>query len=262
MALLPFLGAVFCGTASGTVVPGGYPMPRVAFVYAHSASTMELNWLEDFLALAERRNFSRAAEARHVTQPAFSRRIRALEDWVGTPLVLRSSQGVVLNAAGEYPARAGGGPDARPAADAPGCVEGGGARRCGADDRRDPRAVLHLLPRLDPVVLLAGDLGTLNLVSDTMAACERILLAGDADFLLCHCRADVPTGLDARRLHQPRGRHRPARAGLGPRRFGRGPLGLAGHAGGAGAPAGLQRGFGPRPHPRDDAAVERQGAVA
>ena len=38
-------------------------------------------------------------------------------------------------------------------------------------------------------------LGTLNLISDTMAACERILLAGDADFLLCHARADVPTGL-------------------------------------------------------------------
>src|SRR3954468_4752936 len=62
---------------------------------------MELNWLEDFLALVERRNFSRAAEVRHVTQPAFSRRIRALEDWVGTPLVVRASQGVVLNAAGE-----------------------------------------------------------------------------------------------------------------------------------------------------------------
>ncbi len=29
-------------------------------------------------------------------------------------------------------------------------------------------------------------LGTVNLVSDTMAACERILLAGEADFLLCH----------------------------------------------------------------------------
>ena len=63
---------------------------------------MELNWLEDFLALAERRNFSRAAEARHVTQPAFSRRIQALETWIGTPLVVRSTQGVVLNAAGEY----------------------------------------------------------------------------------------------------------------------------------------------------------------
>ena len=57
---------------------------------------MELNWLEDFLALAEHRNFSRAAEARHVTQPAFSRRIRALEDWAGTPLVPRAPQGVVL----------------------------------------------------------------------------------------------------------------------------------------------------------------------
>ena len=63
---------------------------------------MELNWLEDFLALAEHRNFSRAAEARNVTQPAFSRRIRLLEDWVGTPLILRSPQGAELNAAGEY----------------------------------------------------------------------------------------------------------------------------------------------------------------
>ncbi|MFC7553396.1 LysR family transcriptional regulator [Pseudoroseomonas wenyumeiae] len=37
-----------------------------------------------------------------MTQPAFSRRIQALEAWVGTPLVLRSPQGVALNAAGEY----------------------------------------------------------------------------------------------------------------------------------------------------------------
>ena len=63
---------------------------------------MELNWLEDFLALAEHRNFSRAAEARNVTQPAFSRRIRALENWIGTPLVVRLPQGVSLNAAGKY----------------------------------------------------------------------------------------------------------------------------------------------------------------
>ena len=36
-------------------------------------------WLEDFIALARERSFSRAAEQRHVTQPQFSRRIRALE---------------------------------------------------------------------------------------------------------------------------------------------------------------------------------------
>ena len=46
-----------------------------------------------------------------------------------------------------------------------------------------------------------------------------------------------------------------------PDSFGCGPLGVAGDAGGAGAPAGLQRGFGTWPHSRDDAAVERQGAV-
>ena len=62
---------------------------------------MEFNWLEDFLALAEAGNFSRAAEARHMTQPAFSRRIRALEDWAGVMLFDRSAQPVKLTAAGE-----------------------------------------------------------------------------------------------------------------------------------------------------------------
>ena len=37
---------------------------------------MDLDWLKDFLALAEQKNFSRAADARNVSQPAFSRRIR------------------------------------------------------------------------------------------------------------------------------------------------------------------------------------------
>ena len=40
---------------------------------------MDHKWLEDFIALARERSFSRAAEQRHVTQPQFSRRIRALE---------------------------------------------------------------------------------------------------------------------------------------------------------------------------------------
>ena len=40
---------------------------------------METKWLEDFVSLAETRSFSRSAQLRHVTQPAFSRRIQALE---------------------------------------------------------------------------------------------------------------------------------------------------------------------------------------
>lgn len=51
---------------------------------------MELKWLEDFVALARNGTFSRAAAERHVTQPAFSRRIRALENWLGVTLFDRS----------------------------------------------------------------------------------------------------------------------------------------------------------------------------
>ena len=40
---------------------------------------MQIKWLEDFLMLAQERSFTRAAELRHVTHPAFGRRIRALE---------------------------------------------------------------------------------------------------------------------------------------------------------------------------------------
>jgi LysR family transcriptional regulator, hypochlorite-specific transcription factor HypT len=62
---------------------------------------MDYKWLEDFMALAGERNFSRAAQLRHVTQPQFSRRIRALELWAGAELVNRSILPLVLTSAGE-----------------------------------------------------------------------------------------------------------------------------------------------------------------
>ncbi|MBQ0931859.1 LysR family transcriptional regulator [Ideonella sp. 4Y16] len=62
---------------------------------------MDTKWLEDFVSLAETRSFSRSAQARHVTQPAFSRRIQALEAWAGIDLVDRSSYPTRLTPAGE-----------------------------------------------------------------------------------------------------------------------------------------------------------------
>ena len=62
---------------------------------------METKWLEDFVSLAETRSFSRSAQLRHVTQPAFSRRIQSLEAWAGTDLVDRSSYPTRLTPAGE-----------------------------------------------------------------------------------------------------------------------------------------------------------------
>jgi len=62
---------------------------------------VETKWLEDFVSLAETRSFSRSAQLRHVTQPAFSRRIQALEAWAGLDLVDRSSYPTRLTPAGE-----------------------------------------------------------------------------------------------------------------------------------------------------------------
>lgn len=58
---------------------------------------MNLKLLEDVLALLEAGSLSRAADRRNVTQPAFSRRIRALEEWVGVELIERRANRVVLH---------------------------------------------------------------------------------------------------------------------------------------------------------------------
>ena len=62
---------------------------------------METKWLEDFISLAETHSFSRSAELRHVTQPAFSRRIQSLEAWLGADLIDRTTYPTSLTPAGE-----------------------------------------------------------------------------------------------------------------------------------------------------------------
>ncbi|WP_183382505.1 LysR substrate-binding domain-containing protein, partial [Halomonas stenophila] len=62
---------------------------------------LETKWLEDFVALANTRSFSASARQRHVTQPAFSRRIRSLEQAVGVTLVDRSTTPVDLTPEGQ-----------------------------------------------------------------------------------------------------------------------------------------------------------------
>jgi LysR family hydrogen peroxide-inducible transcriptional activator len=59
-----------------------------------------LRQLRYFLALSETGNFTRAAETIHVTQPALSMQIRALEDVVGARLVERTTSGVMLTPQG------------------------------------------------------------------------------------------------------------------------------------------------------------------
>lgn len=154
---------------------------------------MDLDWLEDFTALAETENFSRAAERRHVTQPAFSRRIRAFEEWLGVPLFVRGRQKVTLTRAGE---------EIRAEAEAMlrAMLR---LRRLARECAGDETATLHFaathslsfsfFPGWIKKYAQVLDRSAINLVSDTMAACEAALVQGQVQFLLCHDSPAAPS---------------------------------------------------------------------
>lgn len=62
---------------------------------------IDLSWLKSFVSLARTRNFATSARQNNITQSAFSRRIRALETWVGADLIDRSTYPTTLTQAGE-----------------------------------------------------------------------------------------------------------------------------------------------------------------
>lgn len=151
---------------------------------------MDIVWLEDFQALTRERSFSRAARARNVTQPAFSRRVRAMEEWLGVSLFERTSRGVLLTAAGEAFAK-----------DAPDLLARIRAvrtrtREAGQRTARSLRfaATQTLSFSFFPDWILrtgSADLGHVQLNTANMATCEEIMRRGEAEFLLCHGHAAV-----------------------------------------------------------------------
>jgi LysR family transcriptional regulator, hypochlorite-specific transcription factor HypT len=157
---------------------------------------MELIWFEDYLALAETLNFSRAAEARHVTQPAFSRRIRALEEWIGADLFSRTTHGVALTPAGLHFHN-----QAEVLTRALHQLRRDTLEVSGRSGRLLSIAATHALSftffpkwvRRNESVLA---LGNLNLISDSMQACEQMMLRGEAQFLLCHTHPDMSSRLE------------------------------------------------------------------
>lgn len=61
---------------------------------------MDVHALRYFVEVARHQNFTRASEALHVTQPAISKMVRALEEELGTALLLRERRRVRLTEAG------------------------------------------------------------------------------------------------------------------------------------------------------------------
>jgi DNA-binding transcriptional LysR family regulator len=153
---------------------------------------MELLWLEDFTALAESGNFSRAAELRHVTQPAFSRRIRALETWVGVDLFERTTQGASLTDAGRHMLD-----NARDMTRRLYQMRQEAREVAGKQARTLHFAATHSLsftffPGWVRAAERAGPIEAIRLLSDNMKVCEQMLLNGEVQFLLCHQHPDVP----------------------------------------------------------------------
>ncbi|MBR1175269.1 LysR family transcriptional regulator [Bradyrhizobium sp. KB893862 SZCCT0404] len=148
---------------------------------------MEIDWLYDFIAVATTRSFSRAADERHCSQPALSRRIQALELWAGALLLDRSSHHVNLTVAGEAFRQTAGDILRRLAA---GRLEAQERAR-GASDVLKFASTNALSLTFFPGWLRRIEtelpfVPNVQLVANHMEGCERILLAGEAHFLLCH----------------------------------------------------------------------------
>lgn len=158
--------------------------------------SINLSWIDDFNALAATGNFSRAAAERHLTQPAFSRRIRALEDWLGAELFDRSSQPARVTEVGEWFRAAAQDVQARVAA-----MPGEARSIAEASSSTLRFASTHslsftFLPRWLRALEARATMGPIQLVSDVQQKCEGLLANREVHFMLAHAHADVSGALD------------------------------------------------------------------
>lgn len=161
---------------------------------------MEIKWLEDFLSLAKTGSFSQSAVARNVTQSTFSRRIKALEIWLGVSLVDRSTYPTRLTDAGHsfkstaeellrelYQTR--------------------NSLRQESGKLKDQVSfsAMHTLSlNFFPKWLLTMEkaIGPLNarLIADNIHNCVELLVDGSCEFLLCFAHDATPVLIDEKRF--------------------------------------------------------------
>lgn len=168
---------------------------------------MDLRWLKGFMALARTGSFSGAADRSHISQPAFSRRIRAMEHWAGVPLIDRSTWPTRLTPAGRRFLEVAEEVDDRLARFRSECRR----RREGASDLAIAAQHTLAIATLPPLLAaLRHRLGPLSFVLQTnnLHDCVELLGEGSADLLLALTVPDRPSLFDQRFSVQIVGRDR------------------------------------------------------
>jgi DNA-binding transcriptional LysR family regulator len=141
-------------------------------------------------------NFTRASDERNITQSAFSRRIKALENWVGLPLVNRATYPVQLTEAGKQflPVALGA------------VSQLTESRQSIRDaDREGSRfirfSVLHtisvnyLASKIEEFQIQIPGLHT-RVMSDSLSTCCELLVEGAVDIMMCYFHQSVSPKID------------------------------------------------------------------
>ncbi|MBY0335905.1 MAG: LysR family transcriptional regulator [Acetobacteraceae bacterium] len=157
---------------------------------------MDLTQIRYFLAVARELNFTRAAEACNVTQPALTRAVQRLEDELGGPLLLRERALTQLTELGRAML-----PLLQQTADAADAVRVGAAGFARKDGPKPLRVgierclpVRALLPLLREVVAHVGEV-ELSLIEDAPEPLAEALLHGQLDTALLPAVHDLPERL-------------------------------------------------------------------
>lgn len=152
---------------------------------------MDTRLFQDVLVLLEEGSLSAAAARRNLTQPAFSRRIRAFEDWVGIPLLDRTANRIAL-----HPRLAANAEEIRATI---GRIEAlrGRLRSAPPGERDFVFAVQHALA----TTVFPGVLGAFHEVESNITArlrtlnreeCVSLFVRGEADFLIVYEARGLP----------------------------------------------------------------------
>jgi DNA-binding transcriptional LysR family regulator len=161
---------------------------------------MDMKLLEDFVCLAEQGSFTAAARERNITQSALSRRVKSLEEWLGTRLIDRNShrfeltpQGRVFKPEAEVILRRL--YNAREAARVPGGndqLEITVASQNSIAQTLFPEWVKRLQDRLDRVYV--------RLISEKLSVCLDLLVQGQADYMFSYAHETLILPLDENRF--------------------------------------------------------------